>query len=59
MLFNILSCILFLIISVMGFYILFNWSNPRDSETVKVSWITGIIFLIVFMWIMSWQNWWR
>lgn len=62
MLFNILSAILVWIALFYLFLFIFNRGNitPEDAdESDKTAGVAGTIGTLIFMWVMSWQNWWR
>lgn len=63
MMFNITSCILVFLIAAIFFalvhvFLLERFIDDKKMESTFMK-ITTWGTLVVFMWVMSWQNWWR
>ena len=63
MLFNLLSCLFVLLISAIIFAVIYGvlFLKVDDSVEARKYFINITVWgtLIIFMWIMSWQNLWR
>lgn len=65
MLFNILSVILIWFIAsiITSIYVISDASSGNIDENLtpytQVSMSIGAVITLVFMWVMTWQNWWR
>jgi len=62
MLFNILSVVMVYIsscaVAVAIFYLVEKRTTTSSDEQGMLAGLGGIV-TIIFMWVMSWQNWWR
>ena len=56
-LFNILSCVMVWVISFTIFGAI--WVKGHEEKIVGMAFLMATTLLIIFMWLMTWQNWWR
>ncbi len=59
MLFNVLSCLLVAMLAVIVMGWIFEEWDMKIIPHWKIALFIWVIQLVAFMWVMSWQNWWR
>ena len=59
MLFNVLSVVLVWSISDIALLVFLKKYTPNDPENQAEAASGSILIVLIFAWLMSWQNWWR